>query len=363
MRCELLDYDLPPERIASHPPVERDGARLLVSKGRGIEHDTIRGLPERIEPGSVIVVNDTKVMPARLYGRRRPTGGKVELLLVRRLEQDAGGRRGVERWLAIGRASKSLRPGTEIDVEGGLLLVRVLEPESPEPGPELHLLVEPTTTRSVSDAMDACGHVPLPPYIGRPDEASDRQRYQTVFAREPGAVAAPTAGLHLSEALLDSLRTRAEVCTLTLHVGLGTFKPVTVDDLSEHPMHEEVFEIPESTARAVAQARARKAPVVAIGTTVVRALEAVAAERGRVEAMRGTTDLLIQPGHAFQVVDRLLTNFHLPRSTLLAMVFAFHGRERTLRSYRAAIAERYRFYSYGDAMLLDRIDLDTEATP
>jgi len=355
VRCDLLDYDLPPERIAKRPAPERDGARMLVGASGGIEHDVIRSLPARVEPGSLIVVNDTRVMPARLYGRRRPTGGKVELLLVRCVDPQLEGWPHAERWLAVGRASKSLRAGTEIDIEGELLTVQVLESESPGDGPELNLRLEPVEGHTVLTAIEACGHVPLPPYIGRPDEAVDRERYQTVFARAPGAVAAPTAGLHISEALLGELRARAEVCAVTLHVGLGTFKPVVVDDLSDHSMHEEVFEVPHETATAIAAARARGAPILAIGTTVVRALESAADDDGLVSASRGSTDLLIQPGYRFKVVNQLLTNFHLPRSTLLALVFAFHGRERVLEAYGAAIADGYRFFSYGDAMLLDRI--------
>jgi S-adenosylmethionine:tRNA ribosyltransferase-isomerase len=216
-------------------------------------------------------------------------------------------------------------------------------------------MLEPTAGLGLAAAVEASGHVPLPPYVHRPDDAADRERYQTVFARVPGAVAAPTAGLHLSTALIDRIRARGvAVATVTLHVGLGTFQPVSAEDLDDHPMHAEAFVVPAEAAAAVAAARDRGAPVVAVGTTVVRALESAAdpARPGGVLALSGETRLLIQPGYRFRVVDQLLTNFHLPQSTLLALVAAFAGRERVLSAYRAAVGARYRFYSYGDAMLI-----------
>ncbi|WP_438018969.1 tRNA preQ1(34) S-adenosylmethionine ribosyltransferase-isomerase QueA [Sorangium sp. So ce315] len=368
MRCELLDYELPEALIASRPPEERDGARLLlVDRGRGageVEHAAIRDLDRYVEPGALVVVNDTRVIPARLFGKKRGTGGQVELFLLHRLDEapsgggdlagappDGGAR--PERWRAMGRASKPIRPGAVLDIErDGALVAEVLE--RAEDGVLTVRLSSPAGL-SVAAAIDAYGHVPLPPYLGRGDDAADRERYQTIFARVPGAVAAPTAGLHLSPALVERLRASGvEIARVTLHVGLGTFQPVTVDDLDAHPMHAEVYSVPEATAAAIAGARGRGAPVVAVGTTVVRALETAAdpARAGLVRAQSGETRLLIQPGYRFRVVDALLTNFHLPRSTLLALVFAFAGRERTLRAYRAAIDAGYRFYSYGDAMLI-----------
>ncbi|WP_437579152.1 tRNA preQ1(34) S-adenosylmethionine ribosyltransferase-isomerase QueA [Sorangium sp. So ce887] len=375
MRCELLDYELPEALIASRPPEERDGARLLlVDRGRGagdVEHAAIRDLGRYVERGALVVVNDTKVVPARLFGKKRGTGGQVELFLLHRLdeapaggEDPAGGPRELaggpregaahpERWRAMGRASKPIRPGAVLDLErDGALVAEVLE--RAEDGVLTVQLSSPAGL-SVAAAIEAYGHVPLPPYLGRGDDASDRERYQTIFARVPGAVAAPTAGLHLSPGLVERLRANGvEIASVTLHVGLGTFQPVTVDDLDLHPMHAEVYSVPEATAGAVAAARKRGAPVIAIGTTVVRALETAAdpARAGLVRAQSGETRLLIQPGYRFQVVDALLTNFHLPRSTLLALVFAFAGRERALLAYRAAIDAGYRFYSYGDAMLI-----------
>ncbi|AGP34894.1 tRNA preQ1(34) S-adenosylmethionine ribosyltransferase-isomerase QueA [Sorangium cellulosum] len=368
MRCELLDYELPEALIASRPPEERDGARLLlVDRGREageVEHAAIRDLDRYIERGALVVVNDTKVVPARLFGKKRGTGGQVELFLLHRLDEAPDGEEGTagqprdgaarpERWRAMGRASKPIRPGAWLDLErDGALVAEVLE--RADDGVLTVRLSSPAGL-SVAAAIDAYGHVPLPPYLGRGDDASDRERYQTIFARVPGAVAAPTAGLHLSPGLVERLRANGvEIASVTLHVGLGTFQPVTVDDLDQHPMHAEVYSVPEATAGAVAATRERGAPVVAIGTTVVRALESAAdpAREGLVRAQSGETRLLIQPGYRFRVVDGLLTNFHLPRSTLLALVFAFAGRERALLAYRAAIEARYRFYSYGDAMLI-----------
>lgn len=349
MRRDLLDYELPTELIADRPPLERDGARLLVLEGEGLRHAAVRELDAFVDPGTLIVVNDTRVIPARLLGHREPTGGKVEILLVRPLGAHGNG----QRWSALGRASKALREGTTIAFDGGVLAARILR--EPGPGGVIEVHVHPTGDLPFEAALEASGHMPLPPYVRRPDDAADRERYQTVFARVPGAVAAPTAGLHLSSALLDRLKARgASLASVTLHVGLGTFQPVTAEDLDDHPMHEEVFSIPAETAAAIAAARDRGSPVLAVGTTVVRALESAADpdRPGLVRVMDGETRLLIQPGYRFRVVDRLLTNFHLPQSTLLALVAAFSGRERMLAAYRAAVAERYRFFSYGDAMLI-----------
>ncbi|AUX40765.1 S-adenosylmethionine tRNA ribosyltransferase [Sorangium cellulosum] len=368
MRCELLDYELPEALIASRPPEERDGARLLVvdrSRAAGdVVHAAVRDLDRYIERGALVIINDTKVVPARLFGKKRGTGGQVEIFLLRRLEEApaGGGERSApsqeaaarpERWQAMGRASKPIRPGATIDLgHDGALVAEVLA--RAEDGVLTVELSSPAGL-TVAAAIDAIGHVPLPPYLGRGDDPADRERYQTIFARVPGAVAAPTAGLHFSPGLVERLRANeVEIASVTLHVGLGTFQPVTADDLDRHPMHAEVYSVTEATADAIARARARGAPVVAIGTTAVRALESAAdpARAGHVRPQAGETRLLIQPGHSFRVVDALLTNFHLPRSTLLALVFAFAGRERTLAAYRAAIDAGYRFYSYGDAMLI-----------
>lgn len=327
-----------------------------------VEHRAVRDLPALIPEGALVVVNDTRVVPARLFGRRRGTGGKVELLLVRRQSGEE------HRWTAMGRASKSLRVGSLIEIradsdvgsedtrQGAPTLLATVEGRDEEAG-LLTVALSSPSGGDVTEAIEALGHVPLPPYLRRDDDASDRVRYQTVYARVPGAVAAPTAGLHLSEALLDQMKARGiELTRVTLHVGLGTFQPVTADDLDQHRMHEEAFFVPDEAAAAIARARARGAPVIAVGTTVVRALESAADpdHEGLVVARSGETRLLIQPGYGFRVVDALVTNFHLPRSTLLSLVFAFAGRERVLAAYKAAIEARYRFYSYGDAMLMAR---------
>ncbi len=372
MRRELFDFDLPPERIATHPSAARDGARLLVldpAKGT-LEHGTILELEARVAPGTLLIVNDTRVVPARLLGTKELSGGRVEILLVRRLGEAsiAEGNRSLpaERWRAMGRSSKPLRSGARIAFrarasgadEGPVVLRAQIEQRSADDGLLDVLLFTPDAS-SIDAALEAAGHMPLPPYLHRADEDEDRERYQTVFARVKGAVAAPTAGLHLSQALLDRLENKGvQRASVTLHVGLGTFQPVTVDDLDDHPMHAELYEVPEATALAIEAARARGAPVLAIGTTVVRALESAAdrARPGCVRAGAGETRILIQPGYGFAVVDQLLTNFHLPQSTLLALVSAFAGRERVLDAYRAGVQNGYRFFSYGDAMLIQSRD-------
>lgn len=359
MRRDSLDYELPPDLIASHPPRDREAARLLVVHPDNLDHHTIRDLPELLPEGALIVVNDTRVLRARLLGQKLSSGGKVEIFLIRKLERTVVCQDGqsyeAERWQALGKASKPLRPGALVALGEGNLLRAVLGERAANGLLEVTLFSP--TNMALVDAIDAVGHVPLPPYVKRNDDIEDQTRYQTVYAREPGAVAAPTAGLHLTEALLEQMRARhMKIARVTLHVGLGTFQPVTVDDLDDHPMHTESFVVPADTVDAIARARARGADVVAIGTTSVRALESAAdPERlGFVKEHQGDTKLLIQPGYSFRVVDRLLTNFHLPQSTLLALVAAFCGLDRILSAYRAAVDERYRFFSYGDAMLLRR---------
>jgi S-adenosylmethionine:tRNA ribosyltransferase-isomerase len=337
VRLDELAYELPDELIARYPAERREDARLLVVREGACEHRTVRDLALLLAPGSLLVVNDTRVIPARLFGRKA-SGGRVEVLLVRRLAGDG------ERWSAMVRGR--LRAGVALEL-GSLSAVCVAPPDGEG------LAVLELQGADPMAVVEAEGHVPLPPYLGREDEPSDRDRYQTRFARVPGAVAAPTAGLHLGDELLAALRERGVViATLTLHVGPGTFRPVTAADLDDHPMHAEPFAIGVEAADAVAAARARGAPVVAVGTTVVRALESAADADGAVPAQEGETRLLIQPGYRFRVVDALLTNFHLPGSTLLALVYAFGGIERVRAAYREAIDRRYRFFSYGDAMFL-----------
>jgi len=376
VRVDLLDYELPAELIAQKPPEARDGGRLLVVDPRGpnevgLEDKNIGDLADVLPRGALVVVNDTRVLPARLLARKPETGGKVEIFLVRpegpgSYERPVEGGPPIvvegEVWRALGKASKPLRFEQNLIVGEGTgdddLVVRILGRASDD-GLLRVLLI---SSRPIDRAIDAHGHVPLPPYIKRNDEELDGERYQTVFARKRGAIAAPTAGLHLSNALLGRLAIAGiEVATVTLHVGLGTFQPVQVDDLDAHPMHEEPFEVSRAAATAIARAKREGRPVIAVGTTVVRAIEAcarLAEETGSKEpivAHTGTTKLLLQPGERIRVVDGLLTNFHLPKSTLLALVASFVGIPNLRTIYAHAIAQRYRFYSYGDAMLVRRV--------
>lgn len=302
-------------------------------------------LPE----GALVVANDTRVFKARLIGNRRGTGGRVELLLLTDLQPGSPNR--LRRaWKAIGRSNRPLAAGAMVQFQS--LSARVLERLA---GGEL--IVELECDEPVDAVVDRIGHVPIPPYLGREDEPSDVERYQTLFASRLGSVAAPTAGLHLSHVMLNELVERGiELKFVTLHVGIGTFRPVSVDELDAHDMHCEQFEVSDEVAAAIDAARARRAAVIAVGTTVVRALESAADpdRDGYVGAKRGSTKLLIQPGYSFKVVDGLLTNFHLPKSTLLALVGAFAGLERTLDAYRVAVQRNYRFLSYGDAMWIPR---------
>jgi S-adenosylmethionine:tRNA ribosyltransferase-isomerase len=344
LKTALLDYALPERSIAVRPLAERDGARLLVLGEAGLAHRTVRDFPELVPEGALVVLNDTRVRRARLLLGRAGTGGKVELLLLKPL----GAAGGAERWEAIGRANKPLREGSELEAPG--LRARITR------GGEL-LEVSLVAEGGVEAWLARSGHVPIPPYLRRSDEALDAERYQTVFAEKLGSVAAPTAGLHLSAELIERLRARrVSFGRLTLDIGLGTFRPIEADDLDGHAMHSESIDVPPALCALVAAARARGAPVVAIGTTVVRALESAAdpAAPGHVRPFQGETRLLIQPGYAFRVVDALFTNFHQPKSTLLALVAAFAGLSRVLEAYAVAVEEGYRFLSYGDAMWLPR---------
>ncbi len=346
MLASELDYPLPEALIAQSPLPERDGARLLwvqrdATDDTALSHRRVRDLPELLAP-SLIVVNDTRVIPARLFAQK-PSGGRLEFLLLER--RSLPGDR--EQWSALGKTSRGVKAGMELELSGGLSL-RV-DAVRAQGEVELTLAAE----GGIDAALERAGHLPLPPYIKRAADEADSTRYQTVFAAHPGAVAAPTAGLHLSERLIAELRARgSELAYVTLHVGPGTFAPLRAESLDAHRMHRERFEVPEATAAAIARARREGRPVLAVGTTVVRTLEAVAAQFGEVRAGQGATDIFIYPPYRFRVVDALLTNFHLPRSTLLALVMAFAGTERARVAYAAAIEQRYRFFSYGDAMLI-----------
>lgn len=356
-----FDYQLPEAAIAQRP-LPRGAARLLVLDRQGAgRHRHVRELPELLRPGDLVVVNDTRVIPARLFGRRRPGGGQVEVLLVEQV--------GEREWDVLVKPGRKARPGTVLDFGSGA-------DGEPVAGEMIERQAAPAVgggegdddgrrrirfSRPVEPHLETLGHVPLPPYIKRTDEAADRAAYQTVFARRPGAIAAPTAGLHLSEEILAALEARGIATTaVTLHVGIGTFKPVTAPLVHEHRMERERYEVPEEAAEAIRRTRREGGRVVAIGTTVTRTLEAaaLAAEAagapGDVAAGPGSTDLFITPGYRFRAVDVLLTNFHLPRSTLLMLVSAFAGRDRVFAAYQEAIEKGYRFYSYGDAMLAER---------
>jgi S-adenosylmethionine:tRNA ribosyltransferase-isomerase len=336
-----FDYALPPELIAQHPAAERAASRLLHLDARSgrMADRRFADIVDLIDAGDVLVVNDTRVIKARLHGRK-DSGGEVEVLVERVLDGN--------RALAQVRASKTPRPG------GVLFLGRGVKAEVLGRQGEFFEL---RFAEAALDVLAREGEVPLPPYITHEARAEDESRYQTVYAREPGAVAAPTAGLHFDPPLLEALRAKGVAITsLTLHVGAGTFQPVRVDDISQHVMHSERYEIPDGTVDAIRRAREKKGRVVAVGTTALRALEAAAAgrEEGIPAAGAAETSIFITPGYRFRVVDRLVTNFHLPRSTLLMLVSAFAGVDPIRRAYAHAIAHRYRFFSYGDAMLIER---------
>ena len=364
MRIEELDYELPPELIAQRPLERRDASRMLLldrTSGR-YEDRLFEELPKLLRGDELIVYNNARVIPARLFGKRKgihsqpPTRatrqeylqGQVEVFLTRRLEQNV--------WEALVRPGRKLPCGERIVFGSG-----ELEGEIVSRG-ELGLRTirfSSATSQEVDRLLESLGHVPLPPYIERKDEASDRMRYQTIFAKQPGAVAAPTAGLHFTPEILAKIHERGvETCEVTLDVGLGTFQPIHVEDLKDHVMHAERYEIPEEVAEKISAARASGRKILAVGTTVVRTLEDAALRAAQSESTKlvlsgsAEAQLFITPGFAFRGVDALLTNFHLPRSTLLALVCAFAGRDHVLDAYRHAVEAKYRFYSYGDCMLI-----------
>jgi S-adenosylmethionine:tRNA ribosyltransferase-isomerase len=348
MKTALFDYELPPELVAQRPLPDRDGARMMVldrSTGR-IEHSRVRDLPRFLSRGDLLVVNRTRVFPARLFATKGPAGARLEVFLLKETS-----RRGPV-WEALLCPGKRIKGEVVLHFEGGAR-ARVVSDLG-----EGHFLVNFTGVRGFGRFLREAGHVPLPPYIRRPDEPSDRERYQTIFARRSGSVAAPTAGLHFTPRLLEGLRRKGvRRAAVTLHVGLGTFLPVTTEEIEDHRMHSESYEVPDAAVAAVRRARSAGGRVVAVGTTSLRALES-AARDGEPRPGVGTTDLFVRPGYRFRVVDALFTNFHQPGSTLLMLVSAFcgargrPGRETVLAAYREAVRERYRFFSYGDAMLL-----------
>jgi len=339
-----FDYDLPPRLIAQHPLPERGGSRLLFLDGRSGEtrDANFRDLPDLVRPDDVIVFNDTRVMRARLFGAKE-SGGKVEVLIERVLNEREA--------LALVSTNHPPRPGTSLLLDGELAVEVIARRDE---------FFELRFQRNILAALERHGHVPLPPYIERDAACDDESRYQTVYARERGAVAAPTAGLHFDEAMFETLRDKGvELAFLTLHVGAGTFQPVRTDRIEDHRMHAERYCLSESSVAAIGRARQAGGRVIAVGTTSLRALEASVRD-GELRAGEGETALFITPGYRFQLVDLLLTNFHLPRSTLLILVSAFGGIENIRRAYRHAIQQGYRFFSYGDAMLIERCPVSNE---
>jgi S-adenosylmethionine:tRNA ribosyltransferase-isomerase len=381
-----FDFDLPEELVAQYP-AERGGSRLLVFDRANKEshHATFDRLPSYLTPGDLLVVNDTRVFPARLLGHRVPSGGAVECLLIRRLGvgslpaaarlppvtssgevspkrawvsgREGGGvgnseARSAEVWEALMHPGQKLKPGAQVRFErdGACLVAEVL-------GRHFYgrrsIRLEAPGGERVADLIERIGHVPLPPYIKRDDEVSDRDRYQTVYARTSGSIAAPTAGLHFTQSLLDELDARGiERTAITLHVGYGTFKPVRVENVEDHDVDPERYSVSVEAADALTRARRDRRRIIAVGTTTTRALESLRVEDGVVRAGEGETRLFIRPGHRFALVSGLVTNFHLPKSSLLILAAAFAGREEILAVYREAVQRRYRFYSYGDAMLI-----------
>ncbi|EGN75245.1 S-adenosylmethionine:tRNA ribosyltransferase-isomerase [Idiomarina sp. A28L] len=333
-------FELPETLIAHYPQPDRSSSRLLTLDGPSgdVGHRQFRELPDLLNPGDLLVFNDTRVIPARLLGNK-VSGGKIEVLVERIVDE--------HRVLAHVRANRAPKAGTELLLENA---VPCVIGERDDALFEVHF----DKSRTVLEWLDEYGHMPLPPYIDRPDEASDRERYQTVYGVKPGAVAAPTAGLHFDSAVMDALAAKGiETAYVTLHVGAGTFQPVRTDDIREHKMHSEYAVVPESVVAAVAATRARGGRVIAVGTTSVRSLESAAkANGGELAEFAAETDIFIYPGYQFNVIDAMLTNFHLPESTLIMLISAFAGQAEVMAAYQAAIEHEYRFFSYGDAMFI-----------
>lgn len=343
MDISAFDYDLPDNLIAQQPLAERDAARMLIlNRADHSWHDShFKDLPTHLTAGDVLVINNTRVFPARLRGKRVPFGGSVELLLAREVERNS--------WEALARPARRLRIGDEIEFADGLLRARVTG--ALDNGIRI---IDFETTENVDDLVDQIGEPPLPPYINRTGRfAEDQNRYQTVYATNRGAIAAPTAGLHFTPRTLAAIKAGGvQVAEITLHVGYGTFEPVRVADVSKHNVAAERFSVSDATAKTINRARAEGKRVIAVGTTTARALESAASPAGELTAQAGLASLTIIPGYKFRIVDALLTNFHLPKSSLLVLVAALAGRELVLAAYRHAVEERYRFYSYGDCMLV-----------
>ncbi len=340
-----FDYDLPLDLIAQYPEEKRDEARLLVvdRKNDKTYHKKFYDILDYLEAGDCLVMNDSRVIPARLFGTKRETGAKSEILLIKRLEGD--------KWEAMVKPGKKLKPGSIVDFsveEGHRLSAEILDF-----GDDGTRIIIFSYDGRFQDRLEEHGHIPLPPYIEREDEALDKEMYQTVYNREEGSVAAPTAGLHFTEELIERAKEKGiKIAYVTLHVGIGTFRPVKCDTIEEHHMHFEEYSISEENAAIINETKKSGRRVIAVGTTSTRTLESAAGEDGTIKAMEGSTDIFIYPGYTFRIVDCLITNFHLPKSTLLMLISAMYDREKMIKIYEEAVRLKYRFFSYGDAMFI-----------
>lgn len=343
MKVSQFSFDLPPHLIATYPQPERSASRLLglVGDTGELSDGAFVDILDKVNPGDLMIFNDTRVIPARVYGLKE-TGGKVEMLVERMLDEHSV--------LAHVKASKTPKPGTKIVFDGGYKAEMVARHDT-----LFELRFE--DSKNVLDILESVGHMPLPPYIERPDEDSDKERYQTVYNKNPGAVAAPTAGLHFDDAIMQALRDKGvEIAFVTLHVGAGTFQPVRVETLDEHVMHKEYIEVSQQVVERVKATKAANKRVIAVGTTSMRSLEsaAMASKDGVLEPFYGDSDIFIYPGYEFKVIDAMVTNFHLPESTLIMLISAFAGYDNVMKAYQHAIAKEYRFFSYGDAMFIEK---------
>jgi S-adenosylmethionine:tRNA ribosyltransferase-isomerase len=341
MKVDLFDFYLPEELIAQTPLPNREASRLMVldKKTGKTKHETFRAILSYLKEGDCLVLNDTRVLPARLYGEKEDTGAKIEVLLLKQMEGD--------QWETLVKPAKRVKAGTTISFGDGRLKATCID--TLEHGGRI---LEFTYDGVFYEVLESLGEMPLPPYIK--EQLDDRERYQTVFARERGSAAAPTAGLHFTEQLLDDIRAKGvHIAFITLHVGLGTFRPVSVENVEEHDMHAEFYQMTEGTARLLNEVKQKGGRIVAVGTTSTRTLETIASKHnGTFVAESGWTDIFIYPGYEFKAIDGMVTNFHLPKSTLIMLVSALAGRENVLRAYEEAVKERYRFFSFGDAMLI-----------
>ena len=340
MNVKDFNFDLPQELIAQDPLEDRSSSRLLVldKKTGKTQHRIFKDIVEYLRSGDCLVINDTKVIPARLFGVKKDTGAKIEVLLLKRRENDI--------WETLVKPGKKAKPGTVIDFGDGILTGTVIETVD-----DGNRLIQFSYEGIFEEILDRLGQMPLPPYIH--EKLKDKERYQTVYSHELGSAAAPTAGLHFTDELLEKIKAKGiKIGYVTLHVGLGTFRPVKVDDVTTHKMHSEHYEVPEETAKLIEETKKNGKRVIAVGTTSCRTLESVAKEYGKVVPCEGWTDIFIYPGYKFKILDALITNFHLPESTLIMLVSAFAGREHVLAAYEEAVRERYRFFSFGDAMFI-----------